>query len=112
MRWTLDPKNAFPGIEPGRLWDVCGLIPSFVREDDPRPARDQFNDRYSFGGGVVPIGGGGEIVDTMWTYPGDRPLPPVAVLRLHETETIYIYQHAFVAIVQDGDGSVVMTRMD
>lgn len=111
MIWVLDPTNTFNGVPQRRLWDACGFIPSFLSEEDPRPAREQIDERYEHGGGFVPLRGG-KIVDKMWTYPGDPPMAPIASLTLHGgAETIYIYPAAFVAIVAS-DGTATMTRLD
>jgi len=89
--------------------DVVGLIPSFLRADDPRPARDQFNERYI--SGWSPMKGftmdptTGEL-----HYPGDPPLKPRACIAWR-SEGIWIYDSGWVAIVQD-NGDYEVSRMD
>jgi len=90
-------------------FEMVGIIPLFLLDSDPRPAKEQFDERYSFGGGWRPMSG--------WTlsgnrikYPGDPPYSPVAGC-IFRTETIYVYPHAWVAIVQS-DGSFEVSRMD
>lgn len=91
--------------------DMLGYIPLFLSEDDERPAREQFDANYVHGGGWSPLKGWhltpvtGRIV-----YPGDPPLDPIAVTRLRD-ETIYVYPHSWIAIVQK-DGSYEVARMD
>ena len=94
--------------------DLVGFIPTFLSESDPRPASEQFNERYAFGGGWRPMDG--------WrhshqpdkgltiTYPGDPTYRPVASITLRD-ETIWVYQHAWVAI-EAASGSVEISRMD
>jgi hypothetical protein len=91
-----------------RLQDILGFIPSFLDENDPRPAREQFNEAYvsgwsSFKGFTMRPDGDLE-------YPGDPPTRLLAWTKLHD-ETIRVYEHAWVAIVQS-DGSYEISRMD
>lgn len=93
--------------------DMLGLIPEFLSEDDPRPAREQFNEAYAHGGGWRPFEGfvmaGPD--DLYWLlYPGDPPTRSLACCRLRD-ELIIVYQHAWVAIVQP-DGTYEIARMD
>jgi hypothetical protein len=91
--------------------DHVGLIPSFLDFDDPRPAREQFDTNYAHGGGWHPSS-----VFTMnpenmtLTYPGDPPFKPLALIQFRD-ERIYIYESAFVAIVQP-DHTYEVSRMD
>lgn len=91
--------------------EALGYIPHFLSENDPRSAKEQINQNYSHGGGWSPMPG--------WLlsptsrsirYPGDDPLQAVAEARLR-SETILVYPHAWVAIVQE-DGSYEVARMD
>ena len=94
-----------------------GYIPTFLSEEDPRPARDQFNENYAHGGGWMPFKGcklhtGGTMA---LTYPGDPPLYPVASAVLHPNsahpERIFVYPYAWVLILQD-DETWEVSRMD
>ena len=88
-----------------------GFIPAFFREDDPRPARDQINDRYSHGGGWQKFDGFSVTVDhESITYPGDPPYKALAGTVLRD-EIIVVYQHSWVGIFQK-DGSYEIARMD
>lgn len=89
-----------------------GLWPAIFLDDDPRPAREQVNERYSYGGGWMPMRGF-TMTETMdLCYPGDPALPAFAACRLPlSKETVYFYPHAQVAIVQD-DGKFEAGRMD
>jgi hypothetical protein len=87
-----------------------GFIPTFLDEDDPRPAREQFQERYQWGGwhpqdGFTTRGGR----PTLY-YPGDPPLHPLACMAFRD-EVIFVYPGAYVAIFQP-DGSFEACRMD
>jgi hypothetical protein len=88
--------------------DMLGFIPSFLDDLDPRPAREQFDANYRFGGGWISAPAAILPDDTM-TYPGDPPYPVLAECRLRH-ERILFYPYEFVAIVQP-DGSFVVQRM-
>lgn len=87
-----------------------GYIPDLVSEDDPRPARQQFHDNYSHGGGWDPFKGFTKDADGQITYPGDPPLRPLFLAMLRDEE-ITVYPHAWVMITQP-DGSWEISRMD
>jgi hypothetical protein len=88
-----------------------GFLPTFLDEDDPRPAGEQFQERYVYGGWHPQDGFTESTQQRFWLqYPGDPPLPPIAVMRLRD-EMIFVYQHAYVAIFQP-DGSFEACRMD
>lgn len=95
-----------------RLADL-GMLATMLTESDPRPAAEQFNERYNHGGDWQPT------TTRRWklnlekqslTYPGDPPLYPIAwgVLR---DERIYVFQHSWVCIVQE-NGNFEVARMD
>lgn len=91
--------------------DALGLIPEFLSETDPRPAAEQFHERYSHGGGWRPMKGWkmGPIGELM--FDGDtETLPPIAVATLRD-EMICIHQSAWVSIRQL-DGTFEVSRMD
>jgi hypothetical protein len=81
-----------------------------MRYADPRPAKEQFAERYEYGGwrnqeGFTAIGG----TPTL-QYPGDPPLKPIALMQLRD-ELIFVYLHGYVSIFQK-DGSFEACRMD
>lgn len=88
---------------------VVGDIKYFANESDERPLREQFHERYSFGGGWQPIKGF-TMKDSYITYPGDPSLKPLASA-LFRDQTIYVYPYAWVAIVEK-DGTFEVSRMD
>ena len=90
--------------------DHVGLIPSFLDEDDDRPAAAQFNERYAFGGGWHPQDGFKLHKDASLKYPGDPPMKPLAMMKLRN-EIIMIYPYGYVMILQP-DGTFEASRMD
>jgi len=92
--------------------DVLGYIPSFIEEEDERPVKEQFNERYAFGGGWQPSDGW-KINDNLvmtTKYPEDPPMNPIAMVMVGE-ETVLMYPHAMIAIIQK-DGTYEVARMD
>ena len=89
-----------------------GLIPDFLDVDDPRPAGEQFQERYVYGGWHPQTGFTCDAKSgRFWLrYPGDPPLKPLAVIPFR-SEMILIYPGAYVAIFQP-DGSFEACRMD
>lgn len=99
---------------PDATREHLGLIPYMLNPDDPRPAKEQFDDEYQHGGGWRPIAGmtlGSEQDgENSLHYPGDPPFHPIAEIRLRD-EQILIYDHSLVAIIQK-DRSFEVCRMD
>lgn len=102
MKWTLAS-----GTEP----DDLGLLPSFLSEEDPRPAQEQLDANYVHGGGghwrTEPAS-----LDEKYRlcYPDDPPQPWLAMTQLRD-EIILIYPYSFVVILQP-DGAFKFQRMD
>lgn len=88
-----------------------GFIPDFFSEFDDRPAAVQLNENYQHGGGWRPqakfkLHQQSKALE----YPGDPPMRPIAWTALRD-EYIFLYPHAYVAIVQ-ADGSFEAGRVD
>lgn len=90
-----------------------GILPMFFDEADPRPAREQINERYAHGGGWNSFSGfelkkdkRGYYLD----YPEDPPMREIARGKLRD-ETIILFTWNWVAIVQK-DGSFDAARID
>jgi hypothetical protein len=90
--------------------DHVGEIPSFLDTWDQRPAREQFQERYVYGGWRPQDGFKTRDGRPTLYYPGDPPLHPLACMALRD-EVIFIYPHGYVAIFQP-DGSFEACRMD
>ncbi len=88
--------------------ELLGYIPSFLSENDPRPARKQFDDAYI--GGWTPFKGHTMLSNGNLAYPGDPETPLLAETKLRD-EVIRFYESSWVAIVQP-DGSYEIARMD
>lgn len=91
--------------------DLLGFIPGFLDERNPASAREQLNHNYAHGGGWTPFPGFffNPAAATI-SYPGDPPLKPVGRAKLRD-ETIIVYPHAWVLILQN-DGTYEVCRMD
>jgi hypothetical protein len=95
--------------------NALGFIPAMLDDNDPRPAREQLDANYQHGGGWRKFNGFEMLPDYSIKYPEDPPLPVLAEAVLHtntdKPETIRLYTHGWVAIVQK-DGSYEIARMD
>lgn len=93
------------------IFDLIGFLPEILQDSDPRPAKDQLNERYSHGGGYQPFDGF-KLIDDAHTiqYPDDPPYKPLAGSYLPlSKEHLYLYPNAWLRIVQ-ADGSWTITR--
>jgi len=106
----LDFKVIDPDIDPWYAQQMVGFIPAMLSEDSPFTAKQQLDMNYQHGGGWSPFAGFVMGTDRALWYPGDKPLFPFAEFSLRE-ETILVYPHAWVAIIQE-DGSYEVARMD
>jgi hypothetical protein len=97
-------------LRPEMTPEHLGLLPGWLDESDPRPAKDQFNARYQHGGGWRPMKGFKLNADNSLSYPGDPPLIPLAQLQFRN-ELIVFYEHAWVAIIHK-DRYFEACRMD
>lgn len=96
-------------LHPQATPEHLGALPGFLDPADPRPAREQFQARYQWGG-WSPTPGWRMRADGVLQYPGDDPLPVLAETILG-TERVLFYPHAWVAIVQP-DGAFEVARLD
>lgn len=103
MEWFIMGSHVTP--------EMLGYIPSFLDENDPRPAYEQFDDRYRHGGGWRPFEGFTLAEDLTLHFPGDPPFKPLAWTTLRE-EVIFIYQHAWVLIWHLPTKQWEVARMD
>lgn len=104
----IEPLN---GLSPDRAETFLGIIPLMLSEVDPRPAKDQLHSGYLHGGGWRPFEGFTLDPETLdLNYPGDPPTKAAARITLRD-ETIVVYEHAWVMILQK-DGSYEIARMD
>lgn len=103
----------FTLLHPRMTQDHLGILPEFFVDSDPRPAKEQLNERYAHGGGYRPIKGFKLSNEGMFIkYPGDERLKPLAKATLHpgteQEEELYFYESSFLLILQlDGDFTVV-----
>lgn len=91
-------------------FDGWGFIPLFLDADDPRPAREQFNERYIGGWQPAPPALTFDFDTATLNYPGDPPMTPISAMQFR-TEMILLFPSSWVCIVQT-DGSWEVARMD
>ena len=96
-------------LHKGMTPEALGYLPGFLDENDQRGAREQFQERYVFGG-WSPFPGFKMGDRFQLLYPGDPPTIPLAWTLLRD-ERIVFYQHSWVAVIQP-DGSFEVSRMD
>lgn len=94
----------------GPIENIVGDIKFFAHESDEDSLKDQFNKRYSFGGGWSPMEGFTMDKNKSITYPEDPPLYPLAIAKFRNQEVI-IYNHSWVVILEQ-DGTFEASRMD
>jgi hypothetical protein len=104
-------------LHPRAEFEDLGMLPLIFLESDPRPLREQVEDRYRHGGGYHSMGNGFEVNPETKAlhstqYPDDRPFAAVLEIRLDgHDEWITLYTHGIVRIAQ-ADGSFDVIRMD
>lgn len=101
MTWQLHPRCTMEHL---------GFIPAWLSGDDTASAVERLHRGYSFAGGWQPMRGFKLTDKNHLLYPGDPPLRPIATTKLRE-ETICVYDHSFVAVIQP-DRSFEVSRMD
>lgn len=101
-KWTMLHPRATP--------DMLGYIPLFIMDEDPRPAREQFQANYAHHGGWRPIKGFTKNDRDFIQYLGDPALPALAERKLRD-ERIVFYPGALVAVIQP-DGSYEVAKLD
>lgn len=99
----------FTLLHPRMTQEHLGLIPHFLSLDDERPAAQQIDANYEWGG-WSPFEGFKMSPDGRLSYRGDPDLIPLASARLRDEE-IFFYPHAWVAIRQP-NGSFEVSRID
>lgn len=90
--------------------EMLGHIPDFLDTKDPRPAKEQLHSNYGHGGGWNKFEKMEMRSDGDLQYPGDPPFERLGEMQLRD-ETIAVFNHAWVAIIQK-DGSYEVAHMD
>lgn len=93
-------------------YDMLGYLPQIIISGDG-PVVEQVNTRYAHGGGWNAFSGF-ELnrEDMSIVYPGDPAYMPIASLRVSETETVYVYPHAWVLIDRGEAAGFEVARLD
>lgn len=100
---------SFEMRHPQATAEHLGFIPYFFSNGDSRSAREQIDSNYSHGGGWRPFQGF-TLRENGLDFPGDPLMRLLAVAKLGKEE-IRIYEHAWVAIIQEDD-SFEISRLD
>ena len=109
---TANPMNRSENPSDIQLIEICGILPFWITQetDDSLSMLDIFNKEYSFG--VHEMTGGEVNIETgEYTYPEDPPLYPLIKVT-RGNETMYQYEYAIVAIVNNDSGETFVTRLD
>lgn len=100
----------FELLHPRMTYEMLGMLPEFLSEHNPAPAKEQLDHNYKHGGGWKPFNGFKLCNNNSLIYPGDPPLKPLAQAKLHN-ELVVFYDCSWVAIIQL-DRSFEVCRMD
>lgn len=87
-----------------------GFLPGFILDSDPRPVREQIDDRYKHGGGWFPFSGFKLLPNGDLSYPEDEPTKVLAMTRLRD-EIIIFYEHSWLVVMQPS-GEWEVARID
>jgi len=95
----------------GGTSDQWGYIPGFLDPSDPRPVKEQFNEKYM--GGWSPFEGFTLDENNMrLIYPGDPPTELIGFIPLTPKETVILFEHSWVMILQNDTKEWEVCRMD
>jgi len=95
-------QPVWTALRPGITADHLGFLPGFLNEDDPRSAKEQFNENYISGWDTFE-GFEFDKKRLELSYPGDPPTKALAATMLHKKEVIILFEHAWVVIWQKDD---------
>jgi hypothetical protein len=91
--------------------NMMGIIPTFFHVHDERPAREQVMDNYVWGWGRVK-GFELDVSTHVLKYPGDTNMDYIAKCELPNRETIFVYPHGWVMILQSDGENFEVSRLD
>lgn len=99
-------------LHPRCTMEHLGAIPYWLSDSDSREAKEQLHIAYGHGGGWRPFNGFKLGKDNSLSYPGDPPQLPIAEFTFdNKPERVFMYEHAWVAIIYP-DRSFEVCRMD
>jgi len=96
-------------LHPRMTMEHLGFIPAWLRDDNPKSAKQQLHEGYPFGG-FQPFQGFRLLENNALVYPGDPPQQPLAEASLRD-ELIVFYPSSWVAVIQK-DRSFEVARFD
>lgn len=115
MLWYHINIDRDPNLPVRSTWtnpSVAAFLVDIFDAKDPRPAREQAQERYAHGGGWNPIAELELTASGKLKYPGDPPFGELSRAYLPLTqEVLILFDYGFVAIIQKDD-SYEVARMD
>lgn len=108
----IDPRNKHSNVTREDMLSMLGFIPYWLNPADPRPAKEQLEEKYGLGPlfdmKATIVNG---VYHSESAEDDDDPLWPLAEIPLHD-DVIYIYEYGIVGIVNTQTGETFTTRMD
>jgi hypothetical protein len=112
-RVIVDPLKKYPQTSANDLLAALGVLPMWANmaEECGRSMKEALIKNYPYYTG--PFEGASINEDGEWTYPGDEPLPPIAVMTFDTIpEVCYFYRSAWVAVYNTVTEELWCCRMD
>jgi len=109
VAWGVDPTNHFKDVDPNRLVEAVGMIPSFIFQE----ANDVVEEAMlQYGFPCVPMTGSTITKEGVHQYPQDPDLYPLCK-GIAGDKLIYIYQYGITAFVDLENGAeTIIYRFD
>lgn len=89
----------------------AGWLPVIFQLGDPRPAKEQIEERYAHGGGWSPNEKFATLPDGRIQYPEDDPLAPMFWTQIDSGETLILFEGSWLRILRP-DATSDIVRMD
>lgn len=102
--------NVWIQVDPRFHPDNLGFLPDIIYSEDPRPVKEQLEDRYRHGGGYRPMKGF-TMKNYVLHYPGDPPFKPAAMTTINKEVVVFYTVGSLLAIIQP-NGTFEVTRVD
>lgn len=112
FEFIIDPNRKYEQIDAREILSSLGYLPEWLYEglSIGQGMEESLTTRYVYYSGPTSTDDFKIEMDGSYEFPGDPISQPLARVK-GEDETLYFYQHAFVAVIGK-DGSTWFTRMD
>jgi hypothetical protein len=110
----IDPTGRYASVPRENLLSSLGILPHWAIEakNFNNSFREALVSQYAYYMGDM-IGGTVDFTTGVYSFPGDKPLFPIARLTIDGINQVcYFYQHALVSVVDNDTQTAWMTRMD